>query len=66
MTQLYDVELTPLIQNVGEYVGRAVAPETRVEWMMFLIDEIKPFLGEEEFAAFVRDLRAALGERVAG
>jgi len=66
VSELYDVEVTPLLQNAGEYIGRGVSADTRVEWMMFLIDQIKPFLTEAEFADFVREFRAALDRRVAG
>lgn len=63
MSDLYDVEVTPLLQNAGEYIGRGVPADTRVEWMMFLLDQIKPFLTEVEFAAFVAELREALAKR---
>ena len=65
MSELYDVEVTPLLQNAGEYLGRGVPAEQRVAWMMFLLDQIKPFLTAEEFAAFVAELREALAQHVA-
>ena len=65
MSELYDVEVTPLLQNAGEYIGRGVPAEQRVDWMMFLIDQIKPFLTEAEFAAFVHEFREALDRHVA-
>ena len=66
MSQLYDVEVTPLLQNAGEYIGRGVPADKRIDWMMFLIDQIQPFLTEAEFAAFMRDLREALARRATG
>jgi hypothetical protein len=66
MSELYDVEVTPLLQNAGEYIGRGVPAEQRVAWMLFLLDQIKPFLTDAEFAAFVAELSAALDRRAAG
>ena len=66
MSELYDAEVTPLLQNAGEYIGRGVPADQRVEWMLFLFDQIKPFLTEAEFAAFVAELREALGRRASG
>jgi hypothetical protein len=65
MSELYDAEVTPLLQNAGEYIGRGVPADKRVDWMLFLIDQIKPFLTEAEFADFVREFREALGKQVA-
>ena len=61
MSELYDVEVTPLLQNAGEYIARLRPANERVAWIMFLVDQIKPFLTEDEFDAFLRDLHNAVG-----
>ena len=65
MSELYDAEVTPLLQNAGEYIARLRPANERVAWVMFLVDQIKPFLTEDEFDEFLRDLRTAVGNAAA-
>ena len=66
MSALYDVELTPLLQNAGEYIVRLRPAEERIDWMIFLVDQIQPFLSAEEFDSFLHDLQRAVAARCAG
>ncbi len=52
----YDSDLIQTLQLAGEYIGSSDQTETRADWVLFLIDEIKGSVSEEEYAAMVEEL----------
>jgi hypothetical protein len=62
---LYDENLTQWLQLSGEYIARVRPPEERVPWVLFLLQEVRPFVPPEEYSAFLRQLQQEIGERAA-
>lgn len=60
MANLYDPELTQWLQLSGEYIGHVRPADERVGWILFLFEQIKPFMAAEEYQAFVDDVLKAL------
>ena len=63
MTQLYDHQLTEWLQNSGEYIARLRPADERTAWILFLLDQIKPFLTQEEYGSFLDELKVAVEEQ---
>ncbi len=64
MKELYEPELTQWLQYSGEYIGSVRPAEERVGWILFLLDEVRSFLGAGEYGDLLRELDEALGERL--
>ncbi|MBE2240435.1 MAG: hypothetical protein IAE81_21790 [Caldilineaceae bacterium] len=60
MSTLYDPDLTQWLQLSGEYIGRVRPANERVDWIMFLFEQIKPFISQEEYQKLLAEVRAAL------
>ena len=60
MRNLYDPELTQWLQLSGEYIGRVRPAAERVDWILFLFEQIKPFVSAEEYQALLDDVQTAL------
>jgi|GEM_PF-1852821 len=59
-SELYDPDLTQWLQLSGEYIGRVRPAAERVDWMLFLCEQIKPFLPPEEYRQFLGEVQQAL------
>jgi len=65
----YDSDLIQTLQLSGEYIGRSNQPEQRADWVLFLIDEIKSLLPEDEYVTLLNQLNskvAALNDETSG
>ncbi len=60
MANLYDPDLTQWLQLSGEYIGHVRPAGERSAWVMFLFEQIKPFLSAEEYQALVSEVGQAL------
>lgn len=60
MSTLYDPDLTQWLQLSGEYIGRVRPADERVAWVMFLFEQIKPFVTPEEYQAFLASVQEAI------
>ena len=60
MRNLYDPELTQWLQRSGEYIGRVRPADERVDWILFLFEQIKPFVSTEEYQALLDAIQTAL------
>lgn len=60
---LYDPDLTQWLQLAGEYIGHVRPADERVGWVMFLFDQVKPFMPEGEYREFVAAVAQALHDR---
>ena len=60
MRDLYDPELTQWLQLSGEYIGRVRPADERVDWILFLFEQIKPFVSTEEYQALLDAVQTAL------
>lgn len=60
MSTLYDPDLTQWLQRSGEYIGRVRPVDERTRWVMFLFEQIKPFLAPEEYQAFLASVQEAI------
>ena len=60
MSKLYDPDLTQWLQLSGEYIGRVRPAAERVDWILFLFEQIKPFVSAEEYQALLDDVQTAL------
>lgn len=60
MRDLYDPELTQWLQLSGEYIGRVRPADERVDWILFLFEQIKPFVAAEEYQALLDAVQTAL------
>lgn len=56
----YDNDLIQALQLSGEYIGRSDHPETHADWVLFLIDEIKGLVSEDEYAAMLGQLKSKI------
>jgi hypothetical protein len=60
MANLYDPDLTQWLQLSGEYIGRVRPAGERSAWILFLFEQIKPFLSSEEYQALVSEVGQTL------
>ena len=60
MSQLYDPDLTQWLQLSGEYIAKVRPAEERVDWVMFLLAEIKALLSADEYATLLNELQSAI------
>ena len=60
MSTLYDPDLTQWLQLSGEYIGRVRPANERVDWLLFLFEQIKPFLSEAEYQELLAQVQQAL------
>ncbi|HQY91976.1 hypothetical protein [Caldilinea sp.] len=60
MSTLYDPDLTQWLQLSGEYIGRVRPADERVDWIVFLFEQIKPFISQEEYQKLLAEMQAAL------
>lgn len=60
MSKLYDPDLTQWLQLSGEYIGRVRPADERVDWILFLFEQIKPFVSAEEYQALLDSVQTAL------
>lgn len=60
MRNLYDPDLTQWLQLSGEYIGRVRPADERVDWILFLFEQIKPFVSAEEYQALLDSVQTAL------
>ena len=57
----YEKDLIQWLQLSGEYIGRMDDhPETRAEWILFLVDEVKGFISAAQYAAMLEQLSSAV------
>ncbi len=63
MANLYDPDLTQWLQLSGEYIGHVRPANERSAWIMFLFEQIQPFLTAEEYQALVSEVALALEEQ---
>ena len=56
----YDNDLIQTLQLSGEYIGRSDHPEKYAQWVLFLIDEVKGFISDDEYKAMVNQLSVNL------
>jgi hypothetical protein len=61
---LYDHNLTPWLQQAGQYIVLERPEEERAEWVLALLDEMEQHLSPEEYAALLRAVAAELGRRL--
>ncbi|MDX1414452.1 MAG: hypothetical protein R3293_09695 [Candidatus Promineifilaceae bacterium] len=52
----YDSDLIQTLQLSGEYIGNSDQPDKYAAWVLFLIDEIKGFAAEDQYAAMLDEL----------
>ena len=64
MADLYDPDLTQWLQNSGEYIGHIRPANERSDWVLFLIDETKPFLTPAEYRSLLEELQRDLDARL--
>ena len=64
MENLYHPDLTQWLQLSGEYIVQNRPRDERVPWILFLIDEMKQFLPEEEYQTMLEGLQAELSTRL--
>ena len=60
MSALYDPDLTQWLQLSGEYIGHVRPANERVDWLLFLFEQIKPFLSEAEYQELLAQVQQAL------
>ena len=63
----YDSDLIQTLQLSGEYIGTSDQPDKYAAWVLFLIDEIKGFAADDQYAAMLDELSekvAALKEEL--
>ena len=63
MKELYDHQLTEWLQLSGEYIARIRPDDERCAWIMFLLEQIKPFLSAAEYAQLLGEIKAAIDEQ---
>lgn len=57
----YDSDLIQWLQLSGEIIGRMDDhAESRADWILFLIDEVKGFIAADEYAAMLAQLDDAI------
>jgi hypothetical protein len=57
MTQQYDNQLIQWLQLSGEYIGGSHTAEDRAGWILFLLEQVKPFVTAEEYNALLNELQ---------
>jgi hypothetical protein len=62
---LYDQNLVQWLQLSGEYIIGNRPPQERTDWVLFLLDQMKPFLSETEYGDLLRQLNQAINQRLA-
>lgn len=62
---LYDHNLTPWLQTAGQYIIQERPANERVLWVLELLNEMRQFLNDEEYAALLREVGAVIEERLA-
>ncbi len=58
----YDNDLIQTLQLSGEYIGQSDHPENHADWVLFLVDEIKSQVKEEEYAAMLQKLNSSVSK----
>lgn len=57
----YEPDLIQWLQLSGEYIGRMDdKPQTRPDWILFLVDEVKGFISPEEYEALLERLLSSV------
>jgi hypothetical protein len=64
MAELYDQNLVQWLQDSGEYIGRVRPADERTAWIMFLLEQVEPFLSAEENTALLSEVQAMIQERL--
>jgi hypothetical protein len=62
---LYDPNLTPWLQQAGQYIVLERPAEERAEWVLALFEEMQQHLSPEEYAALLQQVGVELGRRLA-
>ena len=57
MSELYDQNLTQWLQLSGEYIGRVRPANERADWIMFLFEQIQPFVDPPDFDALLVEIQ---------
>ena len=57
MTQQYDNQLIQWLQLSGEYIGGQHAADDRASWILFLLEQVKPFVSPEEYNALLNEVQ---------
>ena len=65
MAELYDQNLVQWLQFSGEYIGRVRPADERTAWIMFLLDQVQPFLTAKEYSALLSEVQASIQDRLA-
>jgi hypothetical protein len=65
MAELYDQNLVQWLQLSGEYIGRVRPADERTAWIMFLLDQVQPFLTPEENSALLSEVQTSIQDRLA-
>ena len=61
MAKLYHPDVTQWLQLSGQYIAQNLPREERVPWILFLIDEMKQFMPEDEYLAMLAELNGEIG-----
>ena len=62
----YEADLIQWLQLSGEYIGRMDDhSETRADWILFLVDEVKGFITAAEYAAMLEQLDSSVTDLLA-
>lgn len=64
MTNLYHPDVTQWLQLSGQYIVQNLPREERVPWILFLMDEMKQFMAEEDYTAMLDELQDELQTRL--
>lgn len=65
MAELYDQNLVQWLQLSGEYIGRVRPADERTAWVMFLLEQVEPFVSQEEFATLLTEVQTSIQDRLA-
>ena len=65
MTQQYDNQLIQWLQLSGEYIGGRHAADDRAGWILFLLEQVKPFVTAEEYTALLNELQQRITAELA-
>lgn len=63
MSELYDQNLTQWLQLSGEYIGRVRPANERTDWIMFLFEQIEPFVPPAEFEPFLAEVQKRISAK---
>jgi hypothetical protein len=61
---LYDQNLVQWLQLSGEYIIGNRPLQERTDWVLFLLDQMKPFLSEVEYRDLLIQLNQAISQRL--